>query len=58
MAVAAAASEPAVRVVLCAAPGVRIRADGCAVTPVGRPAMVRVIVPVKPFMEFAVMESC
>jgi hypothetical protein len=58
VAVAADAVEAAVRVMFCAAPGVRIRAEGCAVTPAGRPAMVRVMVPVKLFIEAAETASC
>lgn len=49
-----AAVEAAVRVRFCAKPGVRVSAEGLAVTPAGRPLSDTATVPVKPFKAFAV----
>ena len=50
------AFDAAVRVMLCAVPGVRASVDGFAVTPVGRPLRVTFTVPVNPFWAVALME--
>lgn len=44
----------AVRVTVCAAPGVSVRDAGFAVTPVGRPVIATATLPVKEFIAFAV----
>ena len=48
-----AAEDPAVRVTVCAVPGVKVSAAGLAVTPDGSPATATLTVPVKPFCEAA-----
>lgn len=53
--VVATAVGAAANVVLCAVPGERVRVDGVAVTPVGRPAMAMATVLVKEFCGFAMM---
>jgi hypothetical protein len=45
-------------VTVCAAPGVRERVAGCAVTPVGSPVMAIITVPVNPLMGAALMLTC
>ena len=51
----ATAVGAAANVMLCAVPGERVRVDGVAVTPVGRPAMAMATVLVKEFSGFAMM---
>jgi hypothetical protein len=48
------AVSAAVRVVVCAAPGVRLSVAGFAVTPVGRPVIATITVPLKAFKGFIV----
>ena len=48
----------AVIVTVCAAPGVRVRVAGCAVTPVGSPEMVTITAPMKPLSGAALMLIC
>ena len=48
-----AAVEAAVRVTFCAVPGVSVRVDGLAVTPVGSPVMATETAPVKEFSAVA-----
>jgi hypothetical protein len=48
----------ALRVVLCATPGARLRVAGFAVTPVGRPVMETVTFPEKAFTGVAVKLTC
>ena len=52
---AVGAVSAAVRVMLCAAPGVRVRVEGVASTPAGRFVMATATVPVKDLIAFAVM---
>ena len=52
-----AAFAEAVRVTLCAVPGVRLSVDGLAVTPVGRPLNFTFTVPLKPVLETAFTET-
>jgi hypothetical protein len=54
VAVPAAAVASAVRVVLCAVPGVRLNEAGLAVTPAGRPVIATATVPLKEFAAVAV----
>jgi len=51
-----AAPVAAVRVTLCALPGVRLSVDGLAVTPLGRPLSLTFTVPLKPFTGTAFTE--
>jgi hypothetical protein len=44
-----AAEDAAVRVTVCAVPGIKVNVNGLAVTPDGSPATVTLTVPVKPF---------
>jgi hypothetical protein len=55
--VPAAAVEPAVRVMVWAAPGLQVTEVGLAVTPVGNPEMAMVTAPVNPLMAVAVMPT-
>lgn len=55
VALPAAAVDAADRVTFCAVPGVRVRVDGVAVTPAGRPVVATAMVPVKELIGFAVM---
>jgi len=54
----AAALVPAVKVTLCAVPGVRFRVAGLAVTPPGRPLIATATVPVNEFSAVAVTLTC
>lgn len=56
--VPATALVEAVKVTLCAAPGVRVIVAGFAVTPAGRPVIATATVPANEFSAAAVMLSC
>jgi hypothetical protein len=58
MALPAAALAVAVTVTVCAVPGVKLRVAGCAVTPVGNPAIATFTIPVKPLAGAAFTLIC
>jgi len=58
MALPAAALAAAVTVTVCAVPGVRLSVAGFAVTPVGRPAIATLTIPVKPLAGAAFTLIC
>lgn len=54
----APAPDEAVSVMVCAVPGVRLRVVGLAVTPLGRPVMATLTVPVNAFKAVALILTC
>jgi hypothetical protein len=58
IALPAAALPAAVTVTFCAVPGVRVSVAGCAVTPVGSPAIATPTIPAKPFAGMALTLIC
>jgi hypothetical protein len=58
MALPAAALTAAVTVTVCAVPGVKLSVAGCAVTPMGSPAIATLTIPVKPLAGTAFTLIC
>jgi hypothetical protein len=58
VALPATAAAPAVKVTLCAVPGVSVSIAGCAITPLGNPVIATVIDWVKPFTGIAFTLIC
>ena len=54
----AAAFAPAVSVMVCATPGIRLSDTGEAVTPAGRPEIATETIPLKPLIAVALTETC